>query len=47
MGNPWEVMHKILNGQPGEPMPGLRALPDAERIIVDIMAHTQTLPKKK
>ena len=26
MGNPWEVMHKILNGQPGEQMPALRAL---------------------
>lgn len=23
--NPWEVMHKILNGQPGEDMPALRA----------------------
>ena len=47
MGNPWEVMHKILNGQPGEPMPGLRALPGAEQIIADIMAHVQTLPTKK
>ncbi|MDZ4134925.1 MAG: cytochrome c, partial [Paracoccaceae bacterium] len=25
VGNPWEVMHKVLNGQPAEAMPGLRA----------------------
>ncbi len=25
MGNPWEVMHKIVNGQPDEKMPSLRA----------------------
>ena len=42
--NPWEVMHKILNGQPGENMPALRALPID--ITVDIMSYMQTLPKK-
>ena len=42
MGNPWEVMHKILNGQPGEQMPALRALD--RQIVVDIMAHISTLP---
>ncbi len=45
MGNPWEVMHKILNGQPDEKMPALRALD--RQIVVDIMAHLTTLPKEK
>ena len=45
MGNPWEVMHKIQNGQPNEQMPGLRALDP--QISVDIMAHLATLPKDK
>ncbi len=44
MGNPWEVMHKILNGQPGENMPALRALD--RQIVVDVMAHMTTLPKE-
>ncbi|MDA9981643.1 c-type cytochrome [Gammaproteobacteria bacterium] len=44
MGNPWEVMHKILNGQPGEDMPALRALD--HQIIADIMSHMVTLPKE-
>ncbi len=44
MGNPWEVMHKILNGQPGEAMPALRALD--RQIIADIMAHMTTMPKE-
>ena len=42
--NPWEVMHKILNGQPGEKMPGLRALP--MQVTADVNAYLQTLPKK-
>lgn len=45
MGNPWEVMHKILNGQPAEEMPALRAFD--RQIVVDIMAHIATLPTKK
>jgi cytochrome c553 len=45
MGNPQEVMHKILNGQPDEKMPALRALD--RQIIVDLMAHIKTLPKEK
>ena len=44
MGNPWEVMHKILNGQPGEQMPALRALD--RQIIADIMAHMTGMPKE-
>ncbi len=42
--NPWEVMHKILNGQPGEGMPGLRALP--MQVTLDVGAYIQTLPKE-
>jgi cytochrome c553 len=42
MGNPWEVMHKILNGQPDEKMPALRAFDP--QVTVDIMAHAATLP---
>ncbi len=45
MGNPWEVMHKIQNGQPAEQMPALRALDP--QITVDILAHLATLPKEK
>ena len=45
MGNPWEVMSKILNGQPNEQMPALRALD--HQIIADIMSHIATLPKKR
>jgi cytochrome c553 len=42
--NPWEMMHKILNGQPGEAMPALRALPFS--VTSDVTAYLQTLPKK-
>jgi len=45
MGNPWEVMHKILNGQPDENMPALRAFD--HQVAADIMAHMTTLPKKR
>ena len=45
LSNPWEVMHKISNGQPGEQMPGLRTLDP--QVTVDIMAHLATLPKTK
>ena len=41
MGNPWEVMHKILNGQPNEEMPALRALD--RQVVVDILSHMSTL----
>ena len=45
MGNPQEVMHKILNGHPGEKMPSLRAFD--RQVIVDILTHIKTLPEKK
>ncbi len=43
--NPWEVMHKILNGQPDERMPALRAFD--RQVVLDILAYTRTLPKTK
>ena len=42
-GNPYEMLHKVMNGQPGEAMPSLRALDP--QISVDIVVHLQTLPK--
>lgn len=42
--NPWEVMHKTLNGQPDEQMPAMRALDPG--VTVDIMTHMSTLPQK-
>ena len=45
LGNPWEVLHKILNGQPAEQMPALRVLD--RQIAVDLMAHMATLPKER
>ncbi len=44
-GNPWEGLHKIMNGQPDEEMPALRALP--MDIVIDTLAYTATLPKEK
>jgi thiosulfate dehydrogenase len=38
-----EMMSKVLNGQPGEAMPALRALD--HQIAADIVAHLQTLPR--
>ncbi len=43
-GNPWEMLHKVLNGQPGTPMPAMRAL--ALQDALDVLAYTQTLPQK-
>ncbi|MBC8339088.1 MAG: hypothetical protein ISR51_01525 [Rhodospirillales bacterium] len=42
--NPWEALHKILNGHPGETMPALRAF--GEDILVGILTYTQTLPQE-
>lgn len=42
--NPWEVLHKIQNGQPDEPMPAMRAF-DLQ-VSRDILAYLQTLPQK-
>jgi len=45
MSNPWEILHKILYGQPAEAMPALYAFD--HQVAVDIMAHLATLPKEK
>ena len=39
--NPWEALHKILNGHPDEEMPALRVL-DIQ-ILVDVLAYIQAL----
>jgi len=44
MGNPWEIMHKVLNGQPAETMPGLRAID--HQVAADVLAYLTTLPKE-
>lgn len=40
--NPWQVLHKIRNGQPGADMPALRAF-DLTTAL-DLLAYLQTLP---
>jgi thiosulfate dehydrogenase len=41
--NPYEMLHKVMNGQPGEAMPALRALDP--QIAADIVAYLPSLPK--
>ncbi|MHA1599476.1 MAG: c-type cytochrome [Alphaproteobacteria bacterium] len=45
MGNPWEILHKIVFGQPNEAMPALYMFD--RQIAADIMAYAATLPKEK
>ncbi len=40
--DPWNALHKMLNGHPGELMPALRAF--EMQTVVDILAYVQTLP---
>lgn len=40
--NPWEALHKIKNGHPGEAMPALLVF-DIE-MVIDILAYAQYLP---
>ncbi len=43
--NPWEVLHKISNGQPNNEMPALRTL--GKQVTLDLIAYIQkNLPKK-
>lgn len=44
VGNPQEVLHKLLNGQPGEAMPALRAID--HKISADVLAYLATLPSE-
>ena len=41
--NPWETLHKVVNGQASEPMPALRALD--RQVVSDVMAYLVTMPK--
>ncbi len=41
--NPWETLHKVVNGQAAEPMPALRALD--RQVVADVMAYLVTMPK--
>jgi thiosulfate dehydrogenase len=41
--NPYEMLHKVLNGQPNEAMPALRALDP--QVSVDIVSYLPQLPK--
>lgn len=43
--NPWEILHKIMNGQPREAMPAMRAFDP--QVSADILAYTQTLPTSR
>ncbi len=45
MKNPWEIMHKIVFGQPDEAMPALYTFD--RQVPADIMAYLTTLPKEK
>ena len=42
--NPYEMLHKVMNGQPAEGMPALRALDP--QIAVDIVSYLPQLPKQ-
>lgn len=44
VGNPQEVMHKLLNGQPAEVMPALRAID--HKVAADVLAYLATLPSE-
>lgn len=43
--NPWEALHKIMNGQAREPMPALRALD--QQIVADVLSYVASLPKSE
>ena len=44
-GNPWEILHKIMNGQPRESMPAMRAF--GAQLSADILAYSQSLPTSR
>lgn len=43
-GNPWEIIQKIMNGQPAEQMPAMRAF--GPQVSADILAYVQSLPQE-
>jgi cytochrome c553 len=40
--NPWEIFQKIMNGQPAETMPAMRAF--GPQVAADIMVYGQSMP---
>lgn len=42
--NPWEFIHKVRAGQPGEPMPSSIDGGWSMQDVVDVLAYAQTLP---
>jgi mono/diheme cytochrome c family protein len=42
--NPWEVIQKVMNGQPDAEMPAMRAF--GVQVGGDILSYLQTLPKE-
>ncbi|MDP3878966.1 MAG: c-type cytochrome [Dehalococcoidales bacterium] len=45
LDNPWEFIHKVRFGQPGTGMPSGVEQQWSIQDIIDILAHSQTLPK--
>lgn len=41
--NPWEALHKIRNGHPGESMPALQSVLDM-KVLTGLLAYAQSLP---
>ncbi len=46
--NPWEFLHKVRAGHPGSnpPMPAGLEVGWSVQDLLDILAHSQTLPEK-
>lgn len=42
--NPWQSLHKLLNGHPDEAMPALRVL--GMETLADILTYVQSLPAR-
>jgi len=42
--NPWEVLHKIRFGQPGEKMPPMETVGLKKAELADLLAYSQSLP---
>ena len=43
--DPWETLHKVINGHPDEAMPALRVV--GIEILTDILAYVQSLPPER
>jgi mono/diheme cytochrome c family protein len=43
--DPWHSLHNMLNGHPDDTMPALREID--QKIVIDILAHIQTLQDKR